>query len=71
MLLSGPKDVILDRIERRTTNDLGKTSKEREAMLHDLATVEPLLRADSTHEVDASRPLDEVVDTLVAIADSI
>jgi hypothetical protein len=34
----------------------------------DLATVEPLLRASCTHELDASRPLDEVVADLIAIA---
>jgi hypothetical protein len=30
--------------------------------------VEPLLRATCTHELDASRPLDEVVADLIAIA---
>jgi hypothetical protein len=37
-------------------------------ILDDLITVEPLLRANCTHELDASRPLDEVVADLVAIA---
>jgi hypothetical protein len=31
-------------------------------------TVEPRLRAASTHEVDASRPLEEVVDAPAGIA---
>jgi hypothetical protein len=60
--------VILDRIARRTTNDFGKSSAERERILHDLATVEPILRADCTHELDATRPLDEVVADLIAIS---
>ena len=30
-------------------------------ILDDLARVEPLLREGCTHELDASRPLDEVV----------
>jgi hypothetical protein len=30
--------------------------------------VEPRLRATSTHEIDASRPLDDVVADLIAIA---
>ena len=30
VLLSAPAEVILDRIARRTTNDFGKTSEERE-----------------------------------------
>ena len=68
VLLSAPAEVILDRVERRTTNDFGKTSAEREMILDDLAKVEPLLRAGCSHELDASRPLDELVDDLIAIA---
>jgi shikimate kinase len=68
ILLSAPADVILDRIARRTTNKYGKTPVERAMILDDLAKVEPLLRASCTHELDASRPLDEVVADLIAIA---
>jgi shikimate kinase len=68
VLLSAPADVILDRIARRTTNDYGKTPVERAMILDDLARVEPLLRASCTHELDATRPLDEVVAALIAIA---
>ena len=67
VLLSAPAEVILERIDSRTTNDYGKGTGERELILHHLATVEPLLRATCTHEIDASRPLDEVVAELVAI----
>ena len=70
VLLSAPAEVILDRIERRTTNDYGKTAAERALVLHHLESVEPRLRATCTHEVDASRPLEEVVDVLVGIARS-
>ena len=68
VLLSAPADVILDRIARRTTNNYGKTPVERAMILDDLARVEQLLRASCTHELDASRPLDEVVADLIAIA---
>jgi hypothetical protein len=67
VLLSASAEVLLERIEARTTNDYGKSPRERELVLHHLETVEPLLRATSTHELDASRPLAEVVDELVAI----
>jgi shikimate kinase len=70
VLLSAPADVILDRVARRTTNNYGKTPLERAMILDDLANVEPLLRASCTHELDASRPLDEVVADLIAIASS-
>jgi dephospho-CoA kinase len=68
VLLSAPADVILDRVARRTTNDYGKTPLERAMILDDLANVEPLLRASCTHELDASRPIEEVVAALIEIA---
>ena len=68
VLLSAPAHVLLDRISRRMTNTYGKTNAERALILHHLSTVEPLLRASCTHELDASRPLDEVVADLIAIS---
>jgi dephospho-CoA kinase len=68
VLLSAPQDVILDRVERRTTNDYGKSPIERAMILDDLANIEPLLRASCTHELDATRPLDDIVADLIAIA---
>jgi dephospho-CoA kinase len=67
VLLSAPAEVILERVGRRTTNDYGKTARERDLILTHLETIEPRLRATSTHELDASRPLAEVVDELIAI----
>ena len=67
VLLSAPAEVILDRIDGRTTNDYGKRPGERELILHHLDSVEPLLRATCTHEIDASRPLGEIVAALIAI----
>lgn len=67
VLLSAPVEVILDRVENRTTNDYGKGPGERHRILGHVGSVEPLLRATSTHEIDASRPLADVVDTLIAI----
>jgi hypothetical protein len=68
VLLSAPADVILERVARRTTNDYGKSPVERAMILDDLARIEPLLRAGCTHELDAGRPLDDVVADLIAIA---
>jgi shikimate kinase len=70
VLLSAPAEVMLDRIARRTTNDYGKTDLERAEILADLAEIEPILRKGCTHEIDANRPLDEVVADLVAIGEA-
>ncbi len=68
VLLSAPADVMLARIEARTNNPFGKSPEERKRILADLSEIEPLLRAGCTHELDASRPLADVVADLVAIA---
>ena len=67
VLLSAPRQVLLERIEGRTSNDYGKTPAERDQILRDLNEVEPRLRATCTHEVDAGQPIDDVVATLIAI----
>ena len=67
VLLSTPADLLLRRIAKRTTNDYGKSREDRDLILRHLAEVEPLLRATRTHEVDATQPIDAVVDELIAI----
>jgi dephospho-CoA kinase len=67
VLLSAPAEVLLGRIENRTTNDYGKTAEERDLILGHLEDVEPLLRATCTHEIDATQSIDAVVAELVAI----
>jgi len=69
VLLSAPAEVLLSRIDSRTSNPYGKTSEERELILRDLAEVEPLLRATCTHEIDTTRPIGEVVARLVQIGE--
>ena len=71
VLLSAPADVLLRRIEARTTNDYGKTAEERDLILGHLAEVEPLLRAICTHEIDATQPIEKVVAELLAIGSGI
>ena len=69
VLLSAPEDVLLRRLDTRTTNDFGKSAEERARIVADIREVEPLLRATCTHELDATRPVAEVVAELVAIGD--
>ena len=67
VLLSAPAEVLLGRIASRRTNDYGKPPHERDLILEHLATVEPLLRATCTHEIDAARPIEDVVAQLARI----
>ena len=70
VLLSAPGNVLLHRLATRTTNDYGKPAQERRLVSRHLREIEPLLRATCTHEIDASRPLADVVARLVEIAES-
>jgi dephospho-CoA kinase len=68
VLLSAPADVLFARIAARTNNPYGKTPQERDSILHHLSVVEPLLRASSTVEIDASMPIADVVRELEELA---
>ncbi len=71
VLLSLPVDLLLRRIETRSTNDFGKSRDDRMRILQDLDVVEPLLRRTATIEIDADRPLADVVDAVELVAISI
>ncbi len=71
VLLSAPADVILGRVAARRTNPYGKTDTERKLILDHLATVEPLLRAGATAEIDARLPAEDVADELERIAGAV
>jgi len=71
VLLTAPANVILERVARRESNAFGKHAAEQDRILYDLATIEPLLRAGATAEIDTRAPLDEVVDGLESIADTV
>lgn len=71
MLLSAPVDVILERVASRETSNFGKSNAERDRILNDLATVEPMLRAVANAEIDARAPLGDVVDALERMAETL
>ena len=68
VLLSVPAGMLLDRLATRVTNPFGKDPAERERILHDLRTVEPLLRATATSEIRTDQPLRDVVNAVEAVA---
>ncbi len=52
----------------RDTNDYGKTVVERDRILHDLATHEPMLRSGAMAEIDTRTPLHDVVTAIERVA---
>ena len=65
VLLSAPREVMLERLATRTTNTYGKTSEELARILSDTQTYEPMIRRAATHEIDTSEPLDRVIDQIL------
>jgi dephospho-CoA kinase len=61
VLLSAPASVIVERLATRTNNPYGKNPDELAATLHNLETIEPLLRKSANHEIDASAPFAKVL----------
>lgn len=61
VLLSVPVEVVVERLATRDTNRFGKDPAELARVLADIATVEPLLRATCSVELDGRRPVDELV----------
>jgi dephospho-CoA kinase len=70
VLLSAPAEVIVARLGARTNNPYGKHPDEVARVLGLLETVEPLLRRAAGHEIDTSASLDEVVATVLRLAQS-
>jgi dephospho-CoA kinase len=70
ILLSAPAGVILDRLATRTSNSYGKDPDEIAEVLGHLQAVEPLLRKTAGLEVDASAPLDQVVENVLRFVQS-
>ena len=69
VLLSCPRDVMLERLAARTSNDFGKSDADRTRILSDLAAVEPLLRQVATTELDTSTlDVSAVADALEKVA---
>ena len=70
VLLSAPAEVIVARLGSRTNNPYGQQPADVARVLHNLQTVEPLLRRAAGHEIDTRAPLDEVVATLLRLVQS-
>lgn len=67
ILLSAPRDVLIERVLSRTNNEYGKRPGELEEILYYVDTVEPRLRRVATHEVDTQAPLASVVAMILAL----
>lgn len=67
ILLSAPVDVLMERLATRTTNPYGKDPEELARIMEHVETIEPLLRQTSTAEIDASQPLNDVIEEVLRL----
>jgi dephospho-CoA kinase len=70
ILLSAPVETLVERLAIRTSNSFGKTPEELRRILDDVQTVEPLLRRAADHEVRTTAPLNDVITTILRLADA-
>ncbi|RNI25339.1 AAA family ATPase [Flexivirga caeni] len=64
VLLSAPVEVLLARVAIRTNNPYGRTAAQRAEITGYVDSVEPLLRATATDELDGTCPVTYLADTV-------
>ena len=67
VLLSAPREVMVERLTSRTNNPFGKSAEELARILADLETFEPPMRRGATHEIDTTKPLYRVIDEILSL----
>lgn len=67
VLLSAPRDVMVERLAARANNPFGKSPEQLAKVLADLEMYEPLIRRSATHEIDTTKPLDRVIEEILSL----
>lgn len=65
VLLTAPREVVVERLRTRTTNPYGGTDAELAQVLSDLDEIEPLLRRTADLVLTTTRPVPELADELL------
>lgn len=65
VLLSASEKVIDHRLKTRTTNSYGKTEEERQRVVEQKQTIEPVLRKIADYEFDSNQDLEELINKVV------
>ena len=62
---------MLERVSARTTNQFGSSAEDRQKILSDKETFEPMMRRRALVQISTVQPLSSVVDELLALARSV
>jgi broad-specificity NMP kinase len=68
VLLSAPIEVLLGRLAGRLNNPFGKDPEQLRRILSDIETVEPLLRAGCSLEIDTTASVGDIADQIEGLA---
>jgi len=68
ILLSAPRETIMDRLKARSTSSYGHAAKQREKVVSLISTVEPLLREFADWEIDTRRPVRATADEILRLS---
>ena len=68
ILLSGPAEVLAERLASRSASSFGRAPGELDRVLDDLQAVEPLPRKAATHEIRTTMPPGDVVAAVLHLA---
>jgi shikimate kinase len=71
VLLTAPPNILIERVSRRTNNPYGQTPEQQAEIAHYTQTVEPLLRAGATLELDTRQPLAALANTIESLTQSV
>jgi len=66
--LSGPLNILLERIQKRTTNDYGKSDAERKEIINNFEQFGAVIKATSTRTIDTTRDISIIVDEIESLA---
>jgi dephospho-CoA kinase len=64
VLLTAPTSILIERVRGRTNNPYGKTAAQREEIARHVQTVQPMLQAGATLELDGRRRPSELAEAL-------
>ncbi|PHM37264.1 Shikimate kinase [Xenorhabdus mauleonii] len=66
ILLSAPRDTILERLSLRSGNAYGQSLEDRRKVIELIDMIEPMLRQSATFEFDTQQPIATTVDEIIA-----
>lgn len=67
LYLSAPTEIMLERIQKRTTNDFGKSEEERKKIVHDLEHYGSIIESSATQTIDTAKSLESTIDEIERI----